>query len=58
MRHTVLKPGAEESATGVSMTALTERVHSDGAIAPGRKLFLLMYVVPQCRPFDSRGLKC
>jgi len=26
----------------VSLTALTERVHSDGAIPPGRKCFLLM----------------
>jgi len=26
----------------VSLTALTERVHSDGAIPPGRKYFLLM----------------
>jgi len=26
----------------VSLTALTERVHSDGAITPGRKYFLLM----------------
>ena len=38
----VLTPGAELSATGVSLTALTERVHSDGAILPGRKCFLLM----------------
>jgi len=29
----------------VSLTALTERVHSDGAIPPGRKYFLLMYYV-------------
>ena len=26
----------------MSLTALTERVHSDGAIPPGRKCFLLM----------------
>jgi len=26
----------------VSLTALTERVHSDGAIPPGLKYFLLM----------------
>jgi len=28
----------------VSLMALTERVHSDGAIPPGRKCFLLMEV--------------
>jgi len=28
----------------VSLTAVTERVHSDGAIPPGRKSFLLMWV--------------
>jgi hypothetical protein len=38
----VLAPGAEKTATGVSLTALTERVNSDGAIPPGRKCFLLM----------------
>jgi len=27
----------------VSVMALTERVHSDGAIPPGHKCFLLMY---------------
>jgi len=42
MRRVVLRPGAESSATGMSLTALTERVHSDGAIPPGRKYFLLM----------------
>jgi hypothetical protein len=26
----------------VSLTTLTERVHSDGAIPPGQKYFLLM----------------
>jgi len=41
-RCVVLTLGAEQSATGVSLTALTERVHSDGAIPPGRKCFLLM----------------
>ena len=30
----------------MSLTALTERVHSDGAIPPGRKYFLLMYNHP------------
>jgi len=42
MQRLVLWPRAEYSATGVSLTALTERVHSDGAIPPGRKYFLLM----------------
>jgi hypothetical protein len=39
----VLTPGAEKSATGVSLTALTESVHSDAAIPTGRKCLLLMY---------------
>jgi hypothetical protein len=34
MRRGVSTPGAEYSATRVSLTALTERVHSDAAIAP------------------------
>jgi len=42
-RRVVLMLGVELSATGVSLTALTERVHSDGAIPPRRKCFLLMY---------------
>jgi len=42
IRHVVLRPDAESSATGVSLTALMECVHSDGAILPGRKYFLLM----------------
>ena len=36
MRRVVLTPGAELSATRVSLMALTERVHSDGAIPLGR----------------------
>jgi len=36
------KPGAGQSATGLSLLALPESVHSDGAIPPGRKYFLLM----------------
>jgi hypothetical protein len=43
-RRVELTPGAEYSATGMSLTALTERFHSDGAIPPGRKFFLLMTV--------------
>jgi len=35
----------EYSATGVSLTALTERVHSDGATPPGWKYFLLMWAL-------------
>jgi len=42
MQHIDLTPGAELSATGVSLTPRMERVHSDGAIPPGRKYFLLM----------------
>jgi len=38
----VLTPGAELSSTGVSLTVLTEHVHSDGAIPPGQKCLLLM----------------
>jgi hypothetical protein len=41
-RRGVLMPGAEYSATRVSLTALTERVHSDAGIPPGGKCFLLM----------------
>jgi len=37
-----LTQGAELSAAGVSLTALTERGHSDGAIPPDRNIFLLM----------------
>jgi hypothetical protein len=44
MRRVVLTQGTEKSATGVSLTALTERVHSDAAIPPRRKCFLLMPV--------------
>jgi len=43
MRRMVLMLGAESSATRVSLTALMERVHSDGGIPPGRKCFLRMY---------------
>jgi len=51
MRRVVLTPGTESSAFGVSLTALTERVHSDGAIRPGRKCFLLMkdWLAPRLR---------
>ena len=42
MRRVVLKLGAEQSATGVSLMALMERVHTHGAIPPGGKCFLLM----------------
>jgi hypothetical protein len=38
-----LTPGAEYSATGVSLTDLTERVLFEGASPPGRKYFLLMW---------------
>jgi len=41
-RRVVLTPGAEQSATGVSLTALTEHVHPDGAIPPEPNFFLLM----------------
>jgi len=41
-RLMVLAPGAESAATGMSLTALTDRVHSDGAIPPRWKWFLLM----------------
>jgi hypothetical protein len=37
----VLMPGVGYSATGVSLIAPTERVHSGGAIPPGRKCFWL-----------------
>ena len=38
----VLMPGAESSATRVSLMALTEHVHSDRAIPLGQNIFLLM----------------
>jgi len=38
----VMTPGAELSAAGVPLMALTEPVHSDGAILPGPKCFFLM----------------
>jgi len=40
----MLRPGAEESASGVSPTALTERMDSNCAIPPGQKYLLLMDV--------------
>ena len=42
-RRVILAAGPEESATGVSLTALTEHVHSVGAIPPGRKCLLLIH---------------
>jgi hypothetical protein len=42
MQGVVLRPVKEISATWVSLKAQMERVHSDGAIPPGRKYFLLM----------------
>jgi hypothetical protein len=39
MRHVELTTGADQSATGVSLTAQTERVYSHGAIPAGRKYF-------------------
>jgi len=39
MRRVVLRPGAVKSAPVVFPTALTEHVHSDGAILSGRKYF-------------------
>jgi hypothetical protein len=43
MRLIVLMPGPEYFAAGVSLTALTARVHSDGAIPPERNRFLQMH---------------
>jgi len=48
-RRVVLTPGAEYSATGVSLTALTERVHSDGAIPSKRNIVLLMIIMGMSR---------
>jgi hypothetical protein len=45
-RRVELTPVAEYSATAVSLTALTERIHSDGAVPPRRKYFLLMSGYP------------
>jgi hypothetical protein len=42
MRGIVLIPGAENTATWVSLTALTQRGHSDAAIQPTLKGVLLM----------------
>jgi len=64
MRCIVMAPGAELSATGVSLTALTEHVHSDAAFLPGRTCFLLMWDLKQilttsrttwALPSDVRG---
>jgi len=41
-RRVVLMPCTEDSATGVSLTALTEHVQFHAAIPPRRKCFLLM----------------
>jgi hypothetical protein len=41
-RPVVSRLGVEQYATGVSLTALTQHVHSDGAFPPGRIYFLLM----------------
>jgi hypothetical protein len=43
MQRIVSTLGMEESATGVSLTAVTERVHSDGAIPLELNIVLLMY---------------
>jgi len=43
MRCVLLMLGPELSATRVSLTDLMERVHSDIAIPPRRKCFLLMF---------------
>jgi len=43
MRRVESTPGAEYSATGVSMKAQTECVHFDGAILPRWKFLFLMY---------------
>jgi len=48
-RHVVLRLGAKWSATGVSLMALTELIHSDGAIPSAWKYFLLIYI-PQDIP--------
>jgi len=42
-RWVVLTPGAESSAPGVSLMALTELIYSDTAIPHGRKSFFLMW---------------
>jgi hypothetical protein len=42
MERVVLTPGAVSAATGVSLTALTDRVHSHGANPPRWNNFLLM----------------
>jgi len=44
-RHVVLMPGAENSATGVSLMSLMERIHSAAAVLPGQKCYLLMTLV-------------
>jgi hypothetical protein len=41
-QRVVLTPGREQATTGVSLTDLTERLHSEVAIPPGRKCFLLI----------------
>jgi hypothetical protein len=41
-RWVVLMLGTVEAATGMSLMALTDRVHSDGAISPAQNTVLLM----------------
>jgi hypothetical protein len=45
-RRMVLPPGAEQAATGMSLMALTDRVHSNGANPPEWNFFLLMEPLP------------
>jgi len=50
-RRTVSMPRPEESSAAVSLTALMEHVHCDGATLSGRKISLLMpWIVPNARP--------
>jgi hypothetical protein len=45
MQHIVLTLSAERSATRVTLTALPDCVHSEGAMAPERNIILLMWLM-------------
>jgi hypothetical protein len=57
-RRMVLTPGVEQSATGVSLPALTECVHSDPGSLTKRKCFLLMRDVGCCMAECSITCSC
>jgi hypothetical protein len=59
MQRVVFLPGAEQSATRVSLTALAELIHSDTAIPPRPKCFLLIlsHIQPLLKGLDRRCMR-